>query len=304
MPIQFVEPSVYFTGFTAVNEKELIRYLKDSDNSDFMESYLEARKTGLSPAECLCSMYAKLCYNALSVGKNANVSRVRDIQSNLEACFDHGHGSVFEHANFSFVIRNCSRVFTHELVRHRIGTAFSQTSGRYCRPVPNKHGSPEIGFVHDPILDSVKGDIELTMMELLDSYQYMVDKMDVDKLGFEEKKKVTSALRRILPNGQSNEIAVSFNIRAIRHMVMMRTSRHAEWEIRKVFSDVYKAIKEDYPMVFYGAKETEVNGILEITGMNMQPYQPDLSSYNNAELASELMKRGVQVDRTWAASNT
>ena len=97
---------------------------------------------------------------------------------------------------------------------------------------------------------------------------------------------------------------MSFNIRAIRHMVMMRTSRHAEWEIRKVFSDVYKAIKEDYPMVFYGAKETEVNGILEITGMNMQPYQPDLSSYNNAELASELMKRGVQVDRTWAASNT
>lgn len=33
------------------------------------------------------------------------------------------HGSVLEHASFSFVLHNMSRVLTHELVRHRIGAA-------------------------------------------------------------------------------------------------------------------------------------------------------------------------------------
>jgi len=43
------------------------------------------------------------------------------------------HGSVLEHAGYSFALRNVSRVFTHELVRHRAGSAFSQESLRYVR---------------------------------------------------------------------------------------------------------------------------------------------------------------------------
>ena len=56
-------------------------------------------------------------------------------------------------------------------------------------------------------------------------------------------------------------------------MVMMRTSRHAEWEIRKVFADIYLAIKEKFPMVFYGATEEEIDGILEISGMKLLPHE-------------------------------
>lgn len=273
MPNTLVTPSTYFVGFTDVNMSEVRRYLEDTGNHDFLESWAAAIEEGISPAEALCSMFAKLCYDALTVGKNANVSRVRDIPNNLAGCFNHGHGSVFEHVNFNFIVHNCSRVFTHELVRHRVGTAFSQTSGRYCRPVPDSDGELGIGFVHDPILDDVKPTIEKLLGSLMTGYDAMVQALDVDSMDFEKKKKVTSALRRILPNGQANEIAVSFNIRSIRHMVMMRTSRHAEWEIRKVFADIYLAIKEKFPMVFYGATEEEIDGILEISGMKLLPHE-------------------------------
>jgi thymidylate synthase (FAD) len=42
-----------------------------------------------------------------------------------------GHGSVYEHASFSFLCYGISRSTTHEVVRHRAGTAYSQLSQRY-----------------------------------------------------------------------------------------------------------------------------------------------------------------------------
>lgn len=42
-------------------------------------------------------------------------------------------GSVIEHHVTNWIFADVSRVFTHELVRHRVGTAFSQESLRYVR---------------------------------------------------------------------------------------------------------------------------------------------------------------------------
>ena len=70
MPSPFVTPSVYLLGFTEVNDTELIRYLEDTGNQAFIQQYRHALELGLSPAECLVSFYAKLCYASLSPGKN------------------------------------------------------------------------------------------------------------------------------------------------------------------------------------------------------------------------------------------
>lgn len=90
---------------------------------------------------------------------------------------------------------------------------------------------------------------------------------------FDRKKKITSALRRVLPNGQSNEIGFSVNLRALRHTVMMRTAAGAEWEIREVFGQVYRLVRDRFPSVFLDAKEDVVDGLLQVSGMRMQPYE-------------------------------
>ena len=261
------EPQVYLIGYTGICWSELERYLLDSGNHDFMMSMSYAHDGGLSDGEMLCSFYAKLCYASLTLGQNDNVTKIRDIPDNLISCFAQGHLSVFEHASINFVIRNCSRVLTHELIRHRVGTAFSQTSGRYVR-------GDDVNLVVDPILEPVLDDI-MEMQDFIESsYRKMVQKSGLkDMTDFNTKKKITSALRRLLPNGQANEIGLTVNLRALRHMVQLRTSRHAEWEIRHVFDQVYRLVKLKFPLVFHGAKEEMVDGIIEVSGMKMQPYE-------------------------------
>ena len=51
-----------------------------------------------------------------------------------------GHESVLEHVNWTFIIAGVSRAFTHQIVRHRVGFAFSQLSQQY-------HDESEAEFV-------------------------------------------------------------------------------------------------------------------------------------------------------------
>ena len=154
---------------------------------------------------------------------------------------------------------------THELTRHRVGTAFSQTSGRYVR-------GDTINLIFDPILEPIREEGEELLRIIEEYYQRMVSKMSLnDMTDFNKKKKVTSALRRFLPNGQSNEIGFSCNLRALRHIIQMRTSRHAEWEIRFVFNQVYDICVNKFPLIFCDAKVEEVDGLTEVSGMKLQP---------------------------------
>lgn len=268
---KFVTPEVYFVGYTTINHAEMDRYLRDSNNVDFLKSIETARESGLSDGEIICSFFAKLCYASLTLGKNDNITRIRDIPDNIRAAFEQGHSSVFEHCQLNFVVRNCSRVFTHEIVRHRSGTAFSQTSGRYVR-------GDNVDIVFDPILEPVRYEASVLQGIIEDYYGRMVTKMGLDtEKDFNVKKARTSALRRFLPNGQSNEIGFSVNLRALRHTVQIRTSQFAEWEIRLVFEQVYRLVKEKYPLVFHGAKERDVKGIIEVYGMKMQPYDQQVA---------------------------
>lgn len=263
---KLVTPKVYLVGYTVPEWDGLRAYLQDAGALEFIDSVRAALAQGVSPAEALVSLYAKLCYKSLVVGQNLNIARVRDIHDNLIACHEQGHGSVFEHVSINFVASDVSRVFTHELVRHRVGTAFSQTSGRYVR-------GDEVDIVFDPVLEPVRDDV-LELQALIEArYRRMVEKMGLDGMrDFGRKKKITSALRRLLPDGQSNEIGFTVNLRALRHLVQVRTSQGAEWEIRAVFAEVYRLVKARFPLVFHGAKEEEVDGCLEVTGMKTQPY--------------------------------
>lgn len=119
-------PKIFIIGVTQPDLNGLLAYLEYTGQKEFFE---EVRS--FPEPLCLVSFYAKLCYKSLVEGKNANVTKIREIEENLKGVIKSGHGSVFEHVSLNFVTTDCSRVFTHELVRHRVGTAFSQTSGRY-----------------------------------------------------------------------------------------------------------------------------------------------------------------------------
>lgn len=295
---RFVTPKVYLTGYTEAYMPGIKQFLEESGNAAFLADIAEAESQGLHGAEILCSMFAKMCYRALDPKHNVNLQRTRSIKHNIIGTLDSAHMSVFEHASLNFVVDDCSRVFTHELVRHRVGTAFSQTSGRYCR-------LEQINVVWDPVLDPVKS-LWNSHLETVEDLVYltecklglrkpshasaemklspeetvkcrrehpMLEWVPDDQFDFTKRKQITSAIRRIAPNGQDNEIGVTLNIRTLRHTLLLRTARFAEWEIRKVFEQIYHISKQRYPLLFCDAKETMVDGIVEVSGMKCQPYE-------------------------------
>ena len=126
---------------------------------------------------------------------------------------------MLEHANYSFALRNVSRVFTHELVRHRAGSAFSQESLRYVRLA-------DIGFRVPPALEPVREQV-ISIVEQLEEFQVSAASelgIDAEGVPFHVKKEVTSALRRLAPIGLSTDIVWTANARTLRHVIEMRTA--------------------------------------------------------------------------------
>jgi thymidylate synthase (FAD) len=138
-----------------------------------------------------------------------------------------------------------SRVFTHELVRHRAGSAFSQESLRYVRLT-------DIGFRVPEALEPIRDQV-ISLVEQLEEFQVSAaDALGLDEEGvpFAVKKEITSALRRLAPIGLSTDILWTANVRTLRHVIEMRTAPGAEEELRLVFDRVAEIVKLEAPHLF------------------------------------------------------
>ncbi|MDX9974270.1 MAG: FAD-dependent thymidylate synthase [FCB group bacterium] len=250
--MKFVQPKVFLIGETRVVEDGLQAYL---DHVGVPGWSTDAP----SDAERLLEVYGRLCYRSFEPGMNPNVTRIREGNANyLGNILDVGHGSVIEHATVNFILADVSRVFTHELVRHRVGSAFSQESLRFVRLDTLSTYVPTHIEENDEAMTlfaQTYEQLEALQRQLADLY-----KIDEEKT-FGRKKKLTSAFRRLAPEGVATTIGWSCNFRTLRHVIEMRTAPEAEEEIRLVFGMVFDAVRDRYPSVFGDYEVTEVDGL-------------------------------------------
>jgi len=165
-------------------------------------------------------------------------------------------------ANFFFA--DVSRVFTHELVRHRVGTAMSQESLRFVRLDDLDWYAP-LCIQEDDVAMTIYA---RTMGELSDLQIELAAHFDLDNKTFEEKKVFTSAMRRVAPIGLATNIGWSCNMRTLRHVIEMRTHPSAEEEIRCVFDQVAKMAVERWPNIFRDYSVKLVDGFCHYTTPN------------------------------------
>src|SRR3970040_948301 len=122
-----VEPKVFLVGETRVVEEGLQAYLEHIGVPDL-------ETDAPSDAEKVVEVMGRLCYRSFEPGLNLNVTKVREgSAAYLGNILKVAHGSVIEHPVINFIFADVSRVFTHELVRHRAGVAISQESLRFVR---------------------------------------------------------------------------------------------------------------------------------------------------------------------------
>jgi thymidylate synthase (FAD) len=244
-PMRETTPRVYLIARPTIDLEAMREYLEDVGGASWLE--LRAGSTErANEAEMLVEFAGRMCYRSWEPGLNPNVTRVRTDQqqyfANLLSSF---HGSVLEHAGYSFAFRQVSRVFTHELVRHRAGSAFSQESLRYVRLT-------DIGFRVPPALEPIRDQV-LSLVERLEEFQLSAaDALGLDDEGlpFAVKKEITSALRRLAPIGLSTDIIWTANVRTLRHVIEMRTAPGAEEELRLVFDQVAATMTREAPNLF------------------------------------------------------
>jgi thymidylate synthase (FAD) len=248
-----VTPEVYIVGQTDLNFKAIEDYL---DLLGVDDAWWFSDPTNRTAEDMLIELMGRLCYRSFGTHLNPNITRIReDPAQYIGNLISSEHGSVLEHASVNFVFRNVSRVFTHELVRHRAGTAFSQESLRYVRLEDFGYILPQVWQEDQKVAAFMQ-----EKMDLMSGWQKELAQMlDLDSMGFDKKKAHTSAMRRLAPIGLATSIGFTANIRALRWIIQMRTNRGAEEEIRTVFSEVGRLCKEKWPLLFADFAQNDSN---------------------------------------------
>jgi len=250
--MRYVEPQVFLVAQTVFNHGGFEDYMRSIGHCE----YLHGMDT-CSDAENLIEAGGRMCYRSWAPydeenqeGTNVNVGKVRKGNKNYVGnIIKQKHGSVMEHANATFIFKDVSRVFTHELVRHRAGCAFSQESLRYVRLTDIPFWMPESVRENSALVEAA-GQVLRGLEQFQQRLAEMTNIDAADGVPFAVKKKLTSMFRRFAPIGLSTTIMVTMNMRALRHIIAMRTSPGAEEEIRLVFDKVAAIAKKEWPNIF------------------------------------------------------
>jgi|SRR6056297_1458844 len=179
---------------------------------------------------------ARLCYSkkgAAQLNKEMSREKVEDLVRKVVGM---GHTSTLEHTYFFFHVQ-CSRVTSHQIVRQRIGTSYSQRSQRYVT-------EDNFDYIIPPKIKKNEKTHKMfkeKMKELEDTYLELIE-MGVPK----------EDARFILPTIKTN-LVVSYNARSLMHFIRLRACNRAQWEIRILARQMLKEVKKVAPVIFENA---------------------------------------------------
>ena len=243
-------PGVVMLAKPQTNVSGLGGFLKGFDSSLGFPAYIED-PTRLPDSSQLCKTAGQLCYASFGPRRTTN----ENAAAYFERLTSAGHGSVLEHASFSFLLYGISRSVTHELVRHR-HLNFSQisqryVSGRVLRFVERSEyaDDPELHRLFEERADQAAEEYEVMAGRLLERQERGVALLDAE-YKTDARKKVQQTARSLLPNETEAPMVCTGNVRALRHVVEMRADEHAESEIRNLAVRMFLCLATADPILF------------------------------------------------------
>ncbi len=264
MASSFNKIRVFQIAKTVVDRQAVRLWLDDLGANEFE---IPEEDTVSDPA-LLVALAAKQCYMSFQPGLNPNVTKVRkDMVDYLDNVMKQRHGSVLEHAVFTFGINGCSRVFSGENNRHRAGVAISERSMRYVRYeniefwMPGcfrAEGGDSPELAKKKQLSRERLTAQFTSQEEMMAFFAETWKEELAPAStFHNKKVLTSAFRRGIGMGIATGGVWSLNVRALRHVIALRTDGGAEEEIVHVYMSIGRMMLAGVPELFGDFKEIE-----------------------------------------------
>jgi thymidylate synthase (FAD) len=160
---------------------------------------------------------------------NTDLKLLRTALESRGARFD--PNELLDHVVYMFEIEDCSRVTTHQLVRHRVAS-YDQESQRFS-------SATREGFVTPPTIKDNEAALKVYDEAL--------------KVVYEAFEKMTSLgvpkedARYVLPSGIRTKLVMTVSARNLMHIVWQRTALQAQWEIRDVVTEMLKLAREATP---------------------------------------------------------
>jgi len=151
-----------------------------------------------------------------------------EIQGNLNYVFNTIQSS-WEFVDYVFLICDVTRAFTHQLVRHRVGTAFAQQAQRVAT---------QEGFGYLATGTCIENETyHNTMKDIQNGY---------DKLINEDECRPQDA-RGVLPTNVYTNILFKVNLRALSDMLCTRLCVRAQGEFQLVAREMQKLVVKVHP---------------------------------------------------------
>src|SRR5918999_1371392 len=244
-------PGVVVLAKPQTNVAGLGGFLEGFDPNLRFTEYLDD-PTRLPDSSQLCKTAGQTCYMSFGPRRTKNDNAAAYIERLTSA----GHGSVLEHSTFNFLLYGISRSVTHELVRHRAGTAFSQISQRYVSGAvlrfverPEYQEDEELHLAFEERADRAAAEYEAMAEQLLERQEGGASMLTAD-YRTDARKKVQQTARSLLPNETEAPMVFTGNVRALRHIIEMRADAHAESEIRNLALRIFLCLRIADPILF------------------------------------------------------
>jgi thymidylate synthase (FAD) len=244
-------PGVVMLARPRTNVAGLAGFLEGFDPDLRFPEYLDD-PTRLPDSSQLCKTAGQVCYASFGPRRTTN----ENAAAYFERLTSAGHGSVLEHANFSFLLYGISRSVTHELVRHRAGVGVSQISQRYVAGSvlrfverPEYQDDEELHRLFEERADRAAAEYAAMADRLLERQESGNSMLSAD-YKTDARKKVQQTARSLLPNETEAPMVFTGNVRALRHIVEMRADAHAESEIRNLAVRIFLCLVTADPILF------------------------------------------------------
>lgn len=182
--------------------------------------------------ELLCAAAARLCYSDISAIDILNNLKPDEIEHLLDIIISSGHHSVIEHIAFTFAIDGVSRVLTHQLVRHRVGIAFSQQSQRYASIDNSGYITPRTVAVNV----ALKKEYDELMSQCFSFYKKL-----------QEHNVPKEDARFVLPEATATRLVMTVNMRQLIHMYNINACFRSQWEFRQLMYKIKQEVRKVTP---------------------------------------------------------
>lgn len=169
----------------------------------------------------------------------------KDLDLIKRVVLQYSHHSTSEHCVFNFFIQGISRLNLMELTRHRLAS-YSVKSTRYT-------------------LKELRNETEFTIKdkERASKYINLTDNNNVDECSIQALENVRrlvnnavnynvtqDLIKYALPECYKTDLTFSINVRSLRNLLKLRTSKTAHFEIRNLAFKLYEALPEEFKFLF------------------------------------------------------